>query len=232
MIDFSNVHSNMYHNWETWNPFKGCEYECNYCIHSFQRQAKRQKHRCTACYEYRPHFHAERLNKLPSSNNIFACGNGDIAFCPEDQLEQIVAVIRKRADRTFLLQSKDPSTFARIMDIPDNLILGTTIETDREDIYQGISKAPVPAKRIESFAKIDHHRKMLTIEPIMVFTHDVMVQWVKDIDPELVWLGFETKKTPGIQSPTVSDAMKLCETLEAFGYTVKMKYIPKEVAIA
>ena len=49
--------SNMYAEAKTWNPFKGCEFDCSYCVPSFQLQAKRQMHRCDACYRYIPHCH-------------------------------------------------------------------------------------------------------------------------------------------------------------------------------
>jgi hypothetical protein len=39
--------SNMYADAKTWNPFKGCRFDCTYCVPSFQRQAKRQMHLCS-----------------------------------------------------------------------------------------------------------------------------------------------------------------------------------------
>lgn len=71
----------MYEDTKTWNPFKGCKFDCIYCKKSFQLQAKRQKNRCMKCYNYEPHFHPERLNKIPKADLVFACGNGDISFC-------------------------------------------------------------------------------------------------------------------------------------------------------
>ena len=56
----------MYENTQTWNPFKGCLFNCLYCKPSFQAQAKRQKHKCTQCYNYVPHTHEDRLGKIPS----------------------------------------------------------------------------------------------------------------------------------------------------------------------
>ena len=213
--------SNMYKDFITWNPFKGCEFDCTYCIPSFQRQAKRQKHICMDCYTYTPHFHKERLSKLPSSKNIFACGNGDISFCPSEQLEMIMEVIRVKDDRTFILQSKDPATFKRIKEYPSNLILGTTLETDRADVYRNVSKAPLPHVRIQSLKSIKHDRKMITIEPILKFNHDKMVSLIQQVNPELIWLGFDTKKTPGLKEPSVDEAMELYEHLVSLGYTVK-----------
>ena len=76
--------SNMYAAAKTWSPFKGCKFDCTYCMPSFQLQAKRQKHLCSSCYNYVPHCHPERLAKIPSAEIVFVAGNGDIAFCPPD----------------------------------------------------------------------------------------------------------------------------------------------------
>ena len=74
--------SNMYAEAKTWNPFKGCGFDCVYCTPSFQRQSKRQKRLCQNCYTYTPHCHEDRLSKIPSAQIIFVCGNADLSFCP------------------------------------------------------------------------------------------------------------------------------------------------------
>ena len=43
--------SNMYADAKTWNPFKGCHFDCTYCVPSFQLQAKRRKNECIKCYD-------------------------------------------------------------------------------------------------------------------------------------------------------------------------------------
>jgi len=40
----------MYEDVQTWNPFKGCLFDCSYRKPSFQLQAKRQKHNCLPSY--------------------------------------------------------------------------------------------------------------------------------------------------------------------------------------
>ena len=70
----------MYAGTKTWNPYKGCEFDCIYCKPSFQKQAKRQKQLCDKCYSYEPHEHPERLHKIPNAEIIFVAGNGDISF--------------------------------------------------------------------------------------------------------------------------------------------------------
>jgi len=65
--------SRMYEGVKTWNPFIGCRFNCVYCKPSFQRQAKRRKKWCELCYCYEPHFHPERLDRVPNARTIFAC---------------------------------------------------------------------------------------------------------------------------------------------------------------
>ena len=95
----------MYEKTKTWNPFKGCRFDCKYCKPSFQNQAKRQKHNCIKCYNYEPHMHDERLNKIPKADLVFACGNGDIAFASDEEKKVILSVMEKHPKQTFRLGS-------------------------------------------------------------------------------------------------------------------------------
>jgi len=116
--------SNMYSNVKTWNPFKGCKFDCEYCKPSFQAQAKRQKKRCTDCYNFIPHTHPDRLDKIPSAKTIFVCGNGDISFCdPEFTIKIIKSISNiKHKNKIFFMQSKRPKYFEQFLDIlPDNV---------------------------------------------------------------------------------------------------------------
>lgn len=199
-----------------WNPFVGCKFNCEYCKTSFQRQAKRQKQNCLKCYEYTPHEHPERLKaSLPATEPgefIFTCANADISFCSTVFLNKIVDRIKKEPAKTFLIQSKNPKTFARIK-FPDNVILGTTIETNRDDIYKKIANAPAPSRRFEAFKVIDHKRKMVTCEPVMDFDLDIMIDWITQLKPELVWIGYDSKKG-NLMEPSREKAESLGNALE------------------
>jgi hypothetical protein len=72
------------------------------------------------------------------------------------------------------------------------VILVTTLETNRDEGYKAISKAPVPSKRCEQFRKMDYPRKVVTIEPVMDFDTEIFFSWILDIKPEYVWLGFNS----------------------------------------
>jgi len=214
-----------------WNPFVGCGYDCSYCKSSFQRQVKRQKNRCMSCYKYRPHIHPDRLtNSIPNTKKdkfIFTCSSGDISFCPTPFLERIIGRIQEQPHKTFLIQSKNPITFERV-DFPANVILGTTIETNRDKLYDGISKAPKPSKRYRDLLRIDHPRKMVTIEPVIDFDLDVMVRWMKNIDPCMVWLGYDSKKNH-LPEPSDKKFGSLHRTLKEVGIRVILKTVRERI---
>jgi hypothetical protein len=188
----------MYDETKTWNPFKGCRFDCVYCEPSFKRQAKRQKHNCTDCYNYVPHYHPERLSNIPPLRTIFVCGNSDLSFCRERFMFQIIKAINKRnkrhPEKTYFFQSKRPGYFAPFLsDLPTNAIILTTLETNRDKGYRQISKAPVPTVRYKQLLSLDYPRKVVTIEPVLDFDLEVFVDWIKSINPEYVWLGYNSR---------------------------------------
>jgi protein gp37 len=201
-------HSNMYAAAKTWNPFKGCEFDCSYCAPSFQRQSKRQKNLCQDCYTYTPHCHEDRLDKIPSAKIIFVCGNADISFCPSDFARRIIDRIVKHNIRapykTYYLQSKRPEYFTPLLPLlPDNVILLTTLETNRDAGYAAVAKAPPPSVRYRQFKALKYPRKVVTIEPMLDFDHKTFANWICSIRPEYVWLGFNSKpESVALPEPT------------------------------
>ena len=187
--------SNMYEGVKTWNPFKGCLFDCSYCKPSFQAQAKRQKNRCVNCYNFEPHTHPDRLDKIPNANIIFVCGNGDISFCDKNFSEDIINSIKKKGkNKTFFMQSKKPAYFKPFLNmLPDNVKLLTTLETNKDSGYEKVSKAPVPSIRYEQFLDLDYEHKILTVEPIMDFDFEEFYDMIVYLNPELVWLGVNSR---------------------------------------
>lgn len=220
----------MYANTKTWNPFKGCLFECVYCMPSFQRQAKRQKHNCIDCYKYVPHYHPERLKNIPSSEIVFVCGNGDISFCEPDYTRQIIESIKgknkKHPERTYYFQSKRPEYFQQFLsELPQNIVLVTTIETNRDEGYELISKAPKPSDRCRQFLNLDYPRKVVTIEPIMDFDMDIFFDWILAISPEYAWMGFNSKtESIKLPEPSMEKFHEFRELLTLADIEVRMKY--------
>ncbi len=207
---------------------KGCKFDCRYCRPSFQAKSKRQKHRFEKCYSFVPHEHPERLTaSLPRTNEgefIAVCLSGDISFCTKDYLKQIVARIKEYPGRTFLVQSKNPATFARIPAWPSNVMLGITLETDRDDGYGQISKAPVPSQRFKDFLGIKDARKTVTIEPVMEFDLDRLFGWIQELKPEVVWIGYDSKRS-SLSEPPLEKVQAMISRLERTGIEVRLKTI-------
>jgi len=182
---------------------------------------------CQKCYDYTPHEHPGRLDQpLPKTGYmqfIFTLANSDPAFCSTDYLEKIAGRIRKEPNKTFLIQSKQPSTFNRVK-WPNNVILGTTVETNKCEIYKGISRAPLPPLRVAELAKIDHPLKMLIMEPILDFDEDTIIAYAEVVNPCMIWLGYDSKNC-GLPEPSLDKFMKLYWELGRRGFTVILKSV-------
>jgi len=216
----------MYSGTQTWNPFKGCEFDCLYCRPSFQAQAKRQKRNCEKCYRYEPHEHPERLNRIPNKQTIFVCGNGDLSFCDPAFTWKIIESINKKArpGQEFYLQSKQPEYFKQFLPLNDIYIIVTTLETNRDSGYDAISKAPAPSERFKQFAKLNHTRKILTIEPVMAFDLNRFLEMIDTINPEKVWLGINSRyKQVNLPEPSEMEFLALANGIRAMGIELKLK---------
>lgn len=228
------------------NFWVGCGFDCIYCVPSFQRQMKRQRHRCELCYLYEPHGHLERLQRAPPKTGedgfIFFPSSSDWAFIPYFAKRKAMAYVRWWHDSNFLLQSKDPRSLDMrwFYNTPENAILATTIETDRDDIYEDlhISKAPVPSERYRTMRDLilTKARKMVTIEPIIDFNPEVLAQWIRDINPWRVYVGYNShpKECP-LPEPSLNKTMTLMTTLRLEGFDVRGKLLrhpisPRRVA--
>jgi hypothetical protein len=195
----------MYAETKTWNPFLGCKYDCIYCKPSFQatiaRFTRLSGRDCDACLQYQPHEHPERLVRIPSARIIFVFGDGDITFTRPEfvgfTIQKIKECLLRGARKTFYFQSKNPACFNQYLDdlrpIEGQVVLVTTLETNRDEGYDLISKAPLPYKRFMDFLWLPWKRKIVTIEPVMNFDLELLVKMIREIRPEAVYLGYNSR---------------------------------------
>jgi len=204
----------------SWNPFVGCGFECCYC--AFRTKLMRRKQACMRCYHYKPHIHPERLTheyikKLPKTKGdefIWCCSSGDISFIQKKWMDRILEIIETLSDKTFFFQTKNPK-FYEDYEFSENVILGITLETDFIKGYQVISLAPPPEKRAEVFKRNGHARKAITIEPILWFNKTKLVSICKEIGPEWVAVGYDSKANY-LPEPPLSKTLELISELETF----------------
>ena len=205
------------------SAFRGCLFGCTYC--AFNGTLSRQS--CELCRKYTPHAHLEVLDKRPPTTKegefLTMSLNGDVAFASENELVKMMLYCNTWDDRTFVMQSKNPRIFEPLADfIKPNMIIGTTIESD---IDHNISKAPSPIKRYASMRLLDC-RKMVTIEPILTFNLDKLWSWIQLINPEIVYIGYDSKNNE-LPEPTLDETNELIAVLREHGFNVKEKLIRK-----
>ncbi len=207
-----------------WNPFVGCKFDCEYCDASYKPLVRLDgiRHHCQRCVAYEPHIHSEKINILPSDRVIFVASNGDISFCDPGFVDRIVEVMRNdtREDRVFLMQSKNPACFANILPrLPQKkVVLMTTIETNRDDVYLGVSKAPLPSQRFHDFLNLKWDRKAMVMEPILKFDLPIIKQWASALKPEAIFIGLESKRKCTLVEPSFSEVQDLHKELQKLGF--------------
>ena len=144
---------------------------------------------------------------------------------------KIIEKIKEFPSKTFFFQSKNPEVFHNY-DFPENVILGITIESDMW--WKEISDAPSPFERMVRFLELKHPRKIVTIEPILDFNFEMFLGWLKEINPERIYVGYDTHKTWWMEGkkkvylreyePSLEKTKKLILELERFT-KVKTKYM-------
>jgi len=214
---------------ETWNPITGCLHFCRYC---WARQLALTKLKNTKRYKdgFKPRLNEEELRKSFRGGVVFVSDMGDI-FSPGVQNEWIVKVIKhiaKFPDTYFLFLTKNPTKYKDLLDImPPNAILGATIETNKDDLYteHKISQAPLPSIRYRAMKELEWPLKFISIEPILDFDLETFVQWIKDINPFMVYVGYDNYNWK-LPEPPMKKTQELIERLGKFTLVVKKTIRP------
>lgn len=96
---------------------------------------------------------------------------------------------------------------------PSNVLLGTTIETNRTNYYE--SKAPTFKERAEALAELNKlgYETMVTIEPLMDFDLDELVDLVITANPVWVNVGADSKGHD-LPEPSPEKVKALIDTLK------------------
>lgn len=215
---------------------RGCDFLCTYC--NFNKMLKMSS--CPMCRDFTPHSHMEVLERAPPktpAGTFNTVGlSGDISFMLRSEFIQVLDYCKRWSDRTFLIQSKAPAYFLNFL-IPSNVIIGTTIETNRNDFsnvyyqrYVDISKAPHPVERIKAMVRIEA-RRAVTIEPIHDCDVELIALWMQELKPERIWIGYVNDRHDGkklrLPEPSLAKTQELIELLERQNYNVQCKTMRK-----
>jgi len=210
---------------KTWNPITGCLHECRYCWARRLAETKLKN-----SYRYKKGF-VPRLNerefnaRFSEGDFVFVSDMGDLfgGFIPRNWILKVLSHIKKFPKTYFLFLTKNPARYAEfINELPENVILGATIETDRDEMYleHKISRAPLPSVRYEALRRIQWDKKFVAIEPILDFNLDRFSKWIEDIMPIMVYLGYYNYNNR-LPEPPLSKTLRLIERLSRITLLVR-----------
>ena len=215
MKGLSVSNGNMYE-WVThmWSPIVGCSHQCSYC---YVRNRFRDLP-AEASLKPRP------WPSLGSGRTIFVGHLCDMfAEGVEDgMIKSVLDHCLSYPGNDYVFQSKNVAGVIGWRKwLPLNRMIGTTIETNRQDIISSISKAPAAIDRAEGLRRIDG-RKFLTIEPIMDFDIGPLCDLIAYAQPDFVNIGADSKRH-GLPEPTRTKVLALVDALQARGVTIRKK---------
>jgi protein gp37 len=199
----------------TWNPVKGCKHDCKYCW--ARRYASRLGSNGVKKYAdgFKPALCEKELSKKFKDKFVFAVDMGDLfgKWVPSEWIIKVLTAIENNPESQYLFLTKDPKRYFDFFDLfPKNVVLGTTIETNRQ--YH-VSKAPPPIDRARAMTLFPWDKKLISIEPIMDFDLDVLVHWIKEIRPTIVYVGYDNYNNK-LPEPSLAKTQRFIQKLEGF----------------
>jgi hypothetical protein len=100
----------------------------------------------------------------------------------------------------------------------------TTLETNRDEGYREIAQAPLPSDRYQQLLNLNYPRKVLTIEPVMDFDLEIFSRWILDLNPEYVWIGYNSRpKKVSLPEPNKDKLLELINIIQSSGIKIKGK---------
>jgi DNA repair photolyase len=214
----------------TWNPISGCLFNCVYC---WARDLALTKLKNTHRYSkgFTPSLNeSEFSSRFSNGDLVFVSDMGDMfgEFIPENWVKQVLDHIRQFPEADFLFMTKNPKRYLDLLPfIPKNAILGATIETTNDEIVKTdkVSAAPLPTERYQAMRELEWNRKIVSIEPILDFDLPTFTKWIEDINPFIVYVGYDNY-THKLREPTLEQTTKLLNLLSDTSLVIKKTIRP------
>ncbi len=174
-----------------YSPIRGkCKHECTYCY--VVDTAKRYHRPLKDLFIDR----RDLKKDLGTGETVFVCYTCDLFAddVPAEWIEAVLAHLCEYPGNRYLLQSKNPKRMLDFTDkFPPDVLLGATIETNRKEYYE--SKAPNFMERAKALGRLFNkgYETMVTIEPILDFDLDELVELIVIASPVWVNVGADSK---------------------------------------
>jgi len=203
----------------TWNPEGGrCPHNCVYCWSMGEKGLVKRYD--MEKYKGDPYLVEKELKKrFKDTDFVFIEDMSDLFAwnVPREDILKIFKVVENHPRTIFLTLTKNPERYLGFKtDIPSNVILGATIETDKQ--FWGISDAPNIEDRMffmYCLSKDIPNKLFISIEPILEFSLKDMVIRLELLRGKLwgVAVGYDNYDN-NLPEPTLAKTMKLIKELE------------------
>ena len=224
---------------ETWNPVAGA---CSHgCVGCWARELA-DRHSWSK-YQGVPRVDETQIGRrFKEGQFVFVQDMTDLFAedVPREVIACVLGAIYRSPDAKFLLLTKNPKRyFEFVLDVPDNCVLGVTIESDRID--PRISGAPnrqdrmlwmLRVKLLFAVRKRPNDSSLplfVSIEPILDFNLEefanVLGRWVV---PWAVAVGYDNYGN-GFPEPQLAKTLQLIEKLESVGIKVYRKTLREQL---
>jgi DNA repair photolyase len=196
-----------------------CPHKCSYCYVDNPRWGRPERYQGKLRLiepEFNVRYGTGRTIFVENCNDLFAWE------VPSSFIERIINHCQQFPDNVYVFQTKNPDRFFDFEYLV-KAVFGTTIESNR-DYPKVTTTAPPVLQRYEAMKKIPKtFKRFVTIEPVLDFDVDVLAGWIRDIRPDFLNLGADSKGHD-LPEPTVEKIMKLVEKLKGYGIELREKH--------
>lgn len=209
-----------------------CPHACQYCyVQSIAKDLAEKRHlpKMLEMYsgpvrleekEFLTQYGQGRVIFMEHMNDLFSLG------VPTDWQDRIIRHANNWPMNDFVYQTKSPATaipfIGRNMIRPDRDYFGTTIETNRN-----VNPcAPWPSDRAVAMAVIrmkhPNMRLFVTVEPVLDFDVDAMLNFMVHIKPTFINIGADSKGN-GLVEPSADKLRAFIAGVQALGIEIREK---------
>ena len=203
---------NMYPDTHTVNFYGGQCGMCEYCYAATGRIKSMKK------YQGRIRLHEPAFSPLKSNMTVFVNSCTDLCHpqATDDMIKAVLRHLRRYPDIQYLIQTKNPERLLGVREfMPSNFVVGTTIESDQATTKWNITCEQRVRAMVEWSLSWRCHT-MISVEPIMRFNLDTMIDWLYNIKPDYVSVGANSRKDIQLPEPSADEIMALVAGLEKF----------------
>lgn len=224
---------NMYEGVVTWNPIAGkCAHGCSYCyMNAMRKRWNNLKWEGPARLDPNA-FKA----KFKTGSRVFVQSISDLfsESVPTPMIFEVLEFTERIAierDITFIFQSRNVERmeyFAEEWLFPVGAVAGTTIETNRDGLFQGPFDPVVRAHFLRNVGDCkdagveDFIKTFVTIEPVMKFDLHEMLGLIRGSAAKVVNIGADSKRS-GLEEPSRDELLALIGGLREMGVEVNLK---------